>query len=125
MILGLVPSVEFNNYDENVEESQCYRDTRGKRVDVTESNDVPTAETTEEMTDETTTDETSEALSEEAPVSPVSEIVLPNNLKLITFEYLYWRKVMISFVLFVEEVENINRIIGLIRSIYLHPGRNR
>lgn len=92
-----IESVEFNNYDENVAESTL----------------VP------EETEET---EGSVEDGEVAPVSPVAETVLPNKLKLITFNVTILSKSFEHFTLFVEEVEKMNRIIRIDQVSMVAPG---
>ncbi|MFJ5768470.1 hypothetical protein [Psychrobacillus sp. NPDC093180] len=132
-------SVEFNNYDGTLEESQLLPETPVENEETeAEGNDVPTEdttteetnETTEEMTDETTstetpTDETTGEASEEPPVSPVSEIVLPEKLKLITFNISILAKNYDQLVLFVEEVENLKRIYRVDQVILSAPGEEQ
>ncbi|MDI2588248.1 hypothetical protein OR571_14285 [Psychrobacillus sp. NEAU-3TGS] len=125
-------SVEFNNYDGTLEESQLLPETSEENAETeAEGNDVPTEdtkteetnETTEEMTDETTS--TTGEASEEPPVSPVSEIVLPEKLKLITFNISILAKNYDQLVLFVEEVENLKRIYRVDQIILSAPGEEQ
>lgn len=130
-----VLSVEFNNYDGTLEDSQLIPETPVENEETeAEGNDVPTEETTteettestEEITDEAASDETTtDETSEEPPVSPVAEVVLPEKLKLITFNISILAKNYDQLVLFVEEVENLKRIYRVDQIILSAPGEEQ
>ncbi|WP_144513963.1 hypothetical protein [Bacillus sp. FJAT-22090] len=109
-------SVEFNNYDGTLEEAQLLPETSEEETE-SESDDA-TAE-------ETTTDETSDEISEEPPVSPVAEVVLPEKLKLITFNISILAKNYDQLVLFIEEIENLKRIYRLDQITLSAPGEEQ
>ncbi|MFJ7971191.1 hypothetical protein [Psychrobacillus sp. NPDC096389] len=112
-------SVEFNNYDETLEESQLILETSEVNEEIeSESEDV----STEELS---TIDETAGETSDGPPVSPVSEVVLPEKLKLITFNISILAKNYDQLVLFVEEVENLKRIYRVDQVILSAPGEEQ
>ena len=95
-----IESIKFNNYDENVAESTLAPD----------------------VTEETESIENQVQSEEVAPVSPVAETVLPNKLKLITFEVSIQSKSYEQLVLFVEEMEKMSRIMRIDQVELTAPG---
>ncbi|MFZ0578149.1 MAG: hypothetical protein WAM41_11660 [Psychrobacillus psychrotolerans] len=108
-------SVEFNNYDGTLEDSQLLPEIPEGDIE-TQSGSETTGETIEEDTDE---------MSEEPPVSPVSEVGLPENLKLITFNISILAKNYDQLVLFVEEIENLQRIYRVDQITLSAPGEDQ
>ncbi|MGB2870799.1 hypothetical protein [Psychrobacillus psychrotolerans] len=108
-------AVEFNNYDGTLEDSQLLPEIPEGDIE-TQSGSETTGETIEEDTDE---------MSEEPPVSPVSEVGLPENLKLITFNISILAKNYDQLVLFVEEIENLQRIYRVDQITLSAPGEDQ
>lgn len=120
-----IVSVEFNNYDGTLEDAQLLPETpEGDGDTETQSGSETTGESTEETTGRTTEEDTNE-MSEEPPVSPVSEVGLPENLKLITFNISILAKNYDQLVLFVEEIENLQRIYRVDKITLSAPGEDQ
>lgn len=102
-------SVEFNNYDGTIEDAQLVPKTTLENGE------------TESQKNNATTDEASEAQL----VSPVAEIALPENLKLITFNISILAKNYEQLVLFVEEIENLKRIYRVDQITLSAPGEEQ
>ena len=99
-----IESIKFNNYDEYVAESTLAPDV----TEETETESIENQEQSEEV----------------APVSPVAETVLPNKLKLITFEVSIQSKSYEQLVLFVEEMEKMSRIMRVDQVELTAPGES-
>lgn len=109
-------SVEFNNYDGTLEDSQLLLEIPEGDIETQSGSSETTRDTTEENNDE---------MSEEPPVSPVSEVGLPENLKLITFNISILAKNYDQLVLFVEEIENLQRIYRVDQVTLSAPGEDQ
>lgn len=105
---SIVESIDFNNYDGLVAESV---------LAPTETEDG--VETTE---DTTTTEATTDT---ETPVSPVAGIVLPPQLKLLTFNISVLTKDYDHFKLFIEELEALERIVRVDQLSFAVPGEEQ
>lgn len=114
-------SIEFNNYDGTIEDAQLLPET-------TEEDGESESESDNETTGDNaaeTSDETPDETSTPAPVSPVSEVGLPENLKLITFDVSIMTKDYDQLVLFVEEIENLQRIYRVDQITLSGPGEDQ
>lgn len=96
-----IESINFNNYDAAVAESPL----------------APTQTENAEPIEENTATET--------PVSPVANIVLPPQLKLITFNISVLTKDYDHLKVFIEELENLERIIRVDQIGFSMPGEEQ
>ncbi|TQR14833.1 potassium transporter [Psychrobacillus soli] len=108
-----IVSVNFNNYDEVVAESplvptQTQEETNEENTQTTDIAD---------LTDTTTETET--------PVSPVANIILPPQLKLITFNISVLTKDYDHFMQFMEELEKTERIVRVDQLSFSLPGEEQ
>lgn len=102
-----IESVNFNNYDAVVAESALVK---------TQTEEETNTENTE------TTDTTTET---ETPVSPVANIVLPPQLKLITFNISVLTKDYDHLMQFMEELEKTERIVRVDQLSFSLPGEEQ
>lgn len=108
-----IMSVNFNNYDEVVSESALVPTQTEEETNTenTETSDIT------EVTDTTTETET--------PVSPVANIVLPPQLKLITFNLSVLTKDYDHLKQFMEELEKAERIVRVDQLSFSLPGEEQ
>lgn len=112
---SIVESIDFNNYDGLVAESA-----------LAPTETEVTTETTETTEDTTTTETTTETTTDtETPVSPVAGIVLPPQLKLLTFNISVLTKDYDHFKLFIEELETLERIVRVDQLSFAVPGEEQ
>lgn len=102
-----IESINFNNYDEIVAESDLAA-TESK-----ENEQVDNTETTENN------------ISMETPVSPVANIELPAQLKLITFNISVVTKDYDHLMIFIEELEKLERIVRMDQIEFSMPGEEQ
>lgn len=102
-----IESINFNNYDAAVSESPL----------------APTQ--TEEGTQTENAKPTEENTATETPVSPVANIVLPPQLKLITFNISVLTKDYDHLKVFIEELENLERIVRVDQIGFSMPGEEQ
>ncbi|MEK4521580.1 hypothetical protein MKX96_08145 [Psychrobacillus sp. FSL W7-1493] len=112
-----IESIEFNNYDGIIDEAQLALYPVHDNTEDTEK----VGEVTEDTEDNETTEANEEAL-EELPISSVSEITLPANLKLITFNVTVQTKNYEHLVLLIEEIENLERVLRVDQITMNAPG---
>jgi len=101
-----IESIEFNNYDEVVADSSL---VTSEEETTTEADDVAEEEIEGEQPAET-------------PVSPVANITLPPQLKLITFNINVLTKDYEHLNIFIKELESIERIKHIDKIEFLIPG---
>ena len=111
---SIVESIDFNNYDGIVAQSALAPTETEESVETTE-----TTELTEDTTNTETTTDT------ETPVSPVAGIVLPPQLKLLTFNISVLTKDYDRFKLFIEELEALERIVRVDLLSFSMPGEEQ
>lgn len=111
---SIVESIDFNNYDGVVAESALAPTETEEGPETTE-----TTETTEGAAETEVTTDT------ETPVSPVAGIVLPPQLKLLTFNISLLTKDYDHFKLFVEELEALERIVRVDQLSFSMPGEEQ
>ncbi|MEK4486610.1 potassium transporter [Psychrobacillus sp. FSL H8-0484] len=102
-----IESINFNNYDAAVSDSPL----------------APTQ--TEEGTQTENAEPTEENTATETPVSPVANIVLPPQLKLITFNISVLTKDYDHLKVFIEELENLERIVRVDQIGFSMPGEEQ
>ncbi|WP_391202195.1 type 4a pilus biogenesis protein PilO [Psychrobacillus sp. L4] len=102
-----IESINFNNYDESVAESTL----------------VPIK--TEENAHTDATETTEENMAIETPVSPVANIVLPAQLKLITLNISVLTKDYEHLNSFMKELENLERIVRVDQIKFSVPGEEQ
>lgn len=105
-----IESISFNNYDEVVAKSP---------LAPTQTEEETNAETTETIDSIESADET------ETPISPVANIVLPPQLKLITFNISVLTKDFNHINQFVEELEKMERIVRVDQLSFSLPGEEQ
>lgn len=113
-----IESIEFNNYDGILDETQLAQ----YPVEEIEENTETGEEESGEATDQADAIEASEENSEEPPISPVADTALPANLKLITFNVSVLTKNYEQLVLLIEEIENMERVVRIDQIIMDAPG---
>ncbi|WP_277584461.1 hypothetical protein [Psychrobacillus antarcticus] len=111
---SIVESIDFNNYDGVVAESTLAPTETEDGAETTE-----TTETTEDTTENGAPTDT------ETPVSPVAGIVLPPQLKLLTFNISVLTKDYDHFKLFIEELEALERIVRVDQLSFSMPGEEQ
>ncbi|QFF99568.1 potassium transporter [Psychrobacillus glaciei] len=102
-----IESINFNNYDESVSESTLVP------IKTEENAQTDATETTEENT------------ANETPVSPVANIVLPAQLKLITLNISVLTKDYEHLNSFIKELENLERIVRVDQIKFSVPGEEQ
>ena len=107
-----ITSIGFNSYDALVSESAI--------APVPEEETAETEETTETETDIIEENETGETV--ETPVSEIAAQTLPPELKLITFNLAIEAPVYEDIQHFIEEIENLKRIMHIDSISYSLPG---
>lgn len=116
-----IESISFNNYDEIVADSNL-APTQTEEGEETQPEATPETDTT--VTDETPEGTEAEEVSE-APVSPVANIVLPTQLKLITFNISVLTKDYDHLKMFMEELESMERIVRIDQLSFALPGEEQ
>lgn len=113
-----IESIEFNNYDGIIDETQLAQ----YPIEEVEENTETGEEESGEATDQADAIEASEENLEEPPISPVADTALPGNLKLITFNVSVLTKNYDQLVLLIEEIENMERVVRVDQIIMDAPG---
>ncbi|MEI4769410.1 hypothetical protein WAX74_07095 [Psychrobacillus sp. FJAT-51614] len=114
-----IESISFNNYDEVVAESNLAH-TQNDEETVTGNLEGDTSTETEILEDGTLTE--SEIVT---PVSPMANISLPPQLKLITFNITLLTKDYDQLIVFIKELEKLERIVRVDRIEFNMPGEEQ
>lgn len=112
-------SISFNNYDEVVAESTL------APTQTEEQTDTGTVEGDTSTESETTVDGTIIESETETPVSPIADISLPAQLKLITFNITLLTKDYDQLVVFIKELEKLDRVIRVDQIRFSMPGEEQ
>lgn len=114
-----IESISFNNYDEVVAESTL------APTQTEEQTDTGTVEGDTSTESETTVDGTITESETETPVSPIADISLPAQLKLITFNITLLTKDYDQLVVFIKELEKLDRVVRVDQIRFSMPGEEQ